>query len=121
MLNGALLLAQTDLAKAVQTAPFSDNTREKLVLFTALLLITSLALVLVFVMHKRRPSGRFRHHPSREPAQPISREPGSEAFPGGRRQRRRRREHRRRNPTLAETGGLPPRRQDDDTRTPPQT
>lgn len=122
MLNMALWLAQSDVAKAAQPGGLSAGTREKLILLAVLLLVASLALILVFALRKRRPARRSRHHPAHEPAaQPVSLESESRAGLAHRRQKRRRRDHHPRNPTLAETGGLPPLRQDDATRTPSQS
>jgi len=121
MLNMALWLAQSDVAKAAQPGGLSAGTREKLILLAVLLLVASLALILVFALRKRRPARRSRHHPAHEPAQPVSLESESRAGLARRRQKRRRRDHHPRNPTLAETGGLPPLRQDAAARTPSQS
>jgi len=89
-------------------------TRERLMIFGAIGLVTALALLWAIFLRKkrrRRHSHQHAHHHSTGPAEvPESPKDGGPPVPEEkrRRHRRSRRRHRPRNPTLAETGGLPP-------------
>ena len=87
--------------------------QERLIVLTAITLITVPVVVwaVYFRKSRRRPHGhQHSHHHSYEPAKEAAADTSDDPEqPGKRRKwRRPRREHRPRNPTLAETGGLPP-------------
>ena len=121
MLNIALLLAQADVERTALGDTMAADTREKLILFAALLLVSLLVIIWAVAFRKRQRTHRSRHHHPRELAPKVPLEPATNSFFARRRQRRRRREHRPRNPTLAETGGLPPLRQDNTSQLPPSS
>ena len=90
--------------------------RERLILFGAILLVTSLIAGWVLLFRKgrhgsgRREESSHRHHRrslTKKAAQGVAE---IKQLVQEHKRRRRRREHRPRNPTLAETGGLPPLR-----------
>jgi hypothetical protein len=86
-----------------------DSSREGLMIFGSMALVTILIIMwAVFVRKKRRRT--------RESYQPAAAK--IEAPPKRRKWRRRRRDHRPLNPTLAQTGGLPPVRTDEPTEPP---
>ena len=97
-----------------QWGALSAATRERLIVFAAVGLVTVLVLVWVVFFRKsrRRQHGRHHsHHHAQEPAQDAvaAEDDGDPSQPRKRRKwRRLRRPHRPRNPTLSETGGLPP-------------
>ena len=106
-----ILLADETTDAVLQSWRMSDPaTRERLLIFGALGLVTLLILFWAVFLRKRR-RRRQEHHHSSKPAE-VAQAPAEEdvASPSGKRRRRRRsgRSHRPRNPTLAETGGLPP-------------
>ena len=91
----------------------SAATKERLILLTAIALITVPVLVwaVFFRKTRRREHGHHHsHHHSYDSAEPAAEdaEGDSKALHRRRKWRRPRRQHRLRNPTLAETGGLPP-------------
>jgi hypothetical protein len=94
------------------------STRNYLIVFGAVCVVTVLAVVWAVYLRKRRRrrSGHHGYHHSSESQRgriTSSRQDQSEPVTGTRRRwRRRRRPHRPRNPTLAETGGLPPVREE---------
>ena len=108
----------------------SPGTREGLVVFGAMILITILLLVWAAFLRKRRRGHRSTHrhkHGSRETAsKPIAQATAvianagdtSRAPQSGAVKRRRRRRALPTNPTLAQTGGLPPIRSEDSSQTP---
>ena len=89
-------------------------TRERLIIFGAIGLVTLLVLLWAILLRKKRRRRREHHHAPRHSSRPAeaaetSKDEGDPATPEKRRHRRRSgRRHRPRNPTLAETGGLPP-------------
>jgi hypothetical protein len=107
----------------------SPATREGLVVFGALILITILLLIWAAFLRRRggpRPPSRRRKHGSKETAsQPIARANAgtgntgqvSSAPQSGPVKPRRRRRALPTNPTLAQTGGLPPIRSEDPSQT----
>ena len=109
------LLADVEVEDVLaQWKTWSPSARERLIVFTAIALITVPVLVwAVFVRKARRRqrSRRHSHHHSHEPAENVAPAEGDNVTTQPRKRRkwrRPRREHRPRNPTLAETGGLPP-------------
>jgi hypothetical protein len=114
-----ILLADDVTAAVASSWRLSDPaTREHLLIFGAIGLVTLLILMwAVFIRRRRR--RRHEHYPShpRSSAPALASEaPAREdnPLPSEKRRRRRRSHHRHRprNPTLAETGGLPPLRTD---------
>ena len=91
-------------------------TREGIIIFGALGLVTLLVLIWAIYFRKRRRRRRSHHHsqqhssgPAESPTAPA--EDSAPPPPQSRHKRRRlRHRSRSRNPTLAETGGLPPLR-----------
>ncbi len=105
--------------------PLSASTRDLILVFGAVVLVSTLALLWA-VFFRRRRRHRHHHHHSHshpdsvpaasDPAPPAAQPQEADAAPPlHHRHKRRRRRHkeRPRNPTLAETGGLPPVRSDD--------
>jgi hypothetical protein len=91
----------------------SATTREGLIIFGALMLVTTAVTVwAVYVRKPKRRKHRHHHgqHHSREAVEDaVSESADDDSEPRKRRRwRRQRRDHHPRNPTLAETGGLPP-------------
>ena len=110
-----LMLADEETQEILAAWRISDPaTREGLMIFGAIGLVTALALLWAIFLRKRRRRRHSHHHPqhhSTGPAEvPESPKDGGPPVPEEkrRRHRRSRRRHRPRNPTLAETGGLPP-------------
>ena len=110
-----ILLADEQTAAAMAAWRISDPaTRERLMIFGAIALVTVLVLVWAAFLRKKRRRRRAHHHSHHESsnsAQTVEAPEEPEELPPPeerRRSRRSRRRHRPRNPTLAETGGLPP-------------
>lgn len=104
-------LEPDDVATSWQKMGYT--TRDALLIFGALTVLTLVLLIWAAFLRRRRRhhSSHHRHHHSREPIMPSTEASESEPIdsrPRRRKWRRRRRDHRPRNPTLAETGGLPP-------------
>jgi hypothetical protein len=117
-----VLLADEDTAAVLAAWRFSDPaTRERLIIFGSLGLVTLVLLIWAVFIRKKKKRRRKHHHSSHHSAiaSPVSEAPVAadpEAATGkDRRSRRSRRRHRQRNPTLAETGGLPPIREQEPT------
>jgi hypothetical protein len=100
----------------------SPGTREGVIVFGALLLVTILVLLWAVFFRKSERHRRSRHQRDQvlpgldknRGAQKADSSAGGPARPPERRkERRRRRAHRPLNPTLAQTGGLPPIRGED--------
>ena len=109
------LLASSEIEDVLaQWKALSPSARERLIIFTAIALITVSVLVWAVFLRKprrRQHSHQHNHHHSRAPARDEAAADGDDATTQPRKRRkwrRPRREHRPRNPTLAETGGLPP-------------
>ena len=106
----------------------SPATREGVIVFSALLLVTLLILVWAIFFRKSGRPRRSRHsralasrahdHNPAPPKADRSSSAGDSALPReSRKERRRRRARRPLNPTLAQTGGLPPIRGEDTSQT----
>ena len=101
------------------------STRERLMIFGAIGLVTLLVVLWALFIRRRRRRRRDHHHThhhSSAPAEVVEAPKAPDAPDRPYKRRRRRRSghsHRPRNPTLAETGGLPPIRPEDPTE--PQT
>ena len=94
------------------------GSREHMLIFGAIGLVTLLVMAWAVFLRKRRRRRRELHHShshSSRPADVVKVPAAGDAVapPEKRRHRRRHRKHRSRNPTLAETGGLPPIREED--------
>ena len=109
------ILADADTQEVLASWRMSDPaTRERLIIFGAIGLVTVLVLLWAILLRKKRRRRREHHHAPRHSSRPseIPEAPDDESAvstPEKRRRRRRSgRKHRPLNPTLAETGGLPP-------------
>ena len=95
------------------------GSREHMLIFGAIGLVTLLVMAWAVFLRKRRRRRRELHHSHSHSSRPaeVAKVPAAEdaAAPPEKRRHRRRshRKHRSRNPTLAETGGLPPIREED--------
>lgn len=115
------LLGELDTPDLVSKGTFvSATTRDWLIVFGAITLLTLVLMGVVLFLRKRKEdaSGGRRHHHHHhhhhhhtDESVASTSADGAESGHHRRKWRRRRREHRPRNPTLAETGGLPPIRQ----------
>jgi hypothetical protein len=87
----------------------NPGTREGIVIFGALGLVTLLSVLWAIFLRKPRQHRRSHHHSNPRSSKPAEKTP---PLPPQRHHKRRRsrRRHRPRKPTLAETGGLPPLR-----------
>ena len=109
-----VLLAKVELEDVLaQWKTLSPSALQRLIVFTAIMLVVVPVLVWAVFLRKsrRQHSHHHRRHHSRDPARDAAAAEGDgvTSQPRKRRKwRRPRREHRPRNPTLAETGGLPP-------------
>jgi len=108
-----ILLADETTDAVLASWRMSDPAmRERLLIFSAIGLVTLLILAWAVFLRRRR-RRRHEHHHSSKPAEVAQTPAGEDVPPPPEKHRRRRRSghrHRPRNPTLAETGGLPPRR-----------
>jgi type VI protein secretion system component VasK len=110
-----ILLADETTDAALRSWRMSDpGTRERLLIFGALGLVTLLILAWAVFLRKGRRRRHELHHSHQHSSKPAevaqARAEEDVPPPSGKRRRRRRsgHSHRPRNPTLAETGGLPP-------------
>jgi hypothetical protein len=92
----------------------SPSTRDAILIFGAIGLVTLLTVLWALFLRRRRRRRRSHHHSHEQSVEPaeLTKTPVAESVPppppSQHRRRRGRRRHRSRNPTLAETGGLPP-------------
>jgi type VI protein secretion system component VasK len=115
-MNPILFAQETvDTAKVLASYRSLDPpTRERLVIFGAIGLVTLLVVLWAIFLRRRRRRRRehhHSHHQSPPPAEVVEALTGQDAAARPYKRRRRRRSShslRPRNPTLAQTGGLPP-------------
>ncbi len=117
-----ILLADEEVDTVLSSWSLTNpSTREAIIIFGAIGLVTILVLIwaIYFRKRRRRHSHHHSHHHSSEPTQspeaPVVEAPATPS-PHHHRRRHRRRGRRTLNPTLAQTGGLPPLR----TESPPE-
>jgi type II secretory pathway component PulM len=110
-----IVLADEQLEAVLAAWRVTDPaSRERLMIFGALGLVTLLIVLWAVFVRKKRRRRRKHHHPGHHSAvstsalEPLPLAEAPAAADTRRRSRRSRRRHRVRNPTLAETGGLPP-------------
>jgi hypothetical protein len=120
-----IMLADEDTDAVLQAWRLANpSTREGIIIFGALGLVTVLVLFWAIFLRRRRQRRRSHHHSHQHSSEPAgsSNAPAEDSaplFPQKRHKRNRlRRRHRPRNPTLAETGGLPPIRPENPPETP---
>ena len=106
------MLADLEVRDAVVSwQKLTDTTRDAILIFGTLTLVTVIMIVWAVYIRKRR---RHHSHHYEYPAPGAANgAPGESSSSKRRKWRRRRRDHRPRNPTLAETGGLPPARSEE--------